>query len=173
MPSTDGGSLPRASDSRDSIGSVELGAAAVSLPPSSPSIPEGAAASDGLNGQPASKRLTRAMSSDSMLASSSSVQTGSIMRTVTNVEVLPQEQVASMRAVFEMFDLSGDGVIQAAEVGSILHRLNLVTSRRMIRTIIEIVDIDGDGELQFDEFVTLMARVKEEVDQGERALLPR
>ena len=99
--------------------------------------------------------------------------TGSIMRTVTNVEVLPQEQVASMRAVFEMFDLSGDGVIQAAEVGSILRRLNLVTSRRMIRTIIEIVDIDGDGELQFDEFVTLMARVKEEVDQGERALLPR
>ena len=40
-------------------------------------------------------------------------------------------------------------------------------------TISMIVDIDGDGELQFDEFVTLMARVKEEVDQGERALLPR
>ena len=50
----------------------------------------------------------------------------------------------------------------------LLRRLGLVTSRRLINVIIEITDIDGDGELQFEEFVTLMARVKEEAEQGEK-----
>jgi len=64
----------------------------------------------------------------------------------------------------ELLVIPGDGMVQATEVGAVLRRLNLVKSRKMVTTIIEIVDIDGDGEISFPEFVTLMGRVKQEVD---------
>lgn len=186
--SSSDGALARAPDSQGSVGSVEKGAAA---PPASPpgvvtllgdgtvdsggSVPPASQDSSKIVPlqQPRRYRLSRGDSMDSMAGSSmtksaDSIISGSLVRTVTNLELMPKEQLASMRAVFDMFDESGDGIIQPVEVGAMLRRLNLVTSRRLIKKIIEITDIDGDGELQFDEFVTLMARVKEEVAQGER-----
>jgi hypothetical protein len=54
-----------------------------------------------------------------------------------------------MKAVFEIFDSRGDGMVQVAEVGAVLRRLNLVKSRKLIQTIIDIVDTDGDGAISF------------------------
>ena len=65
---------------------------------------------------------------------------------------MPPEKVASMRKVFDLIDTSGDGLIQPSEIGAVLRRLNLVSSRKMIHTIIDIVDIDGDGEIDFPEY---------------------
>ena len=79
---------------------------------------------------------------------------------------VPIEQIAGMRNVFTTFDVDGDGVVQAKEVGELLRSLNLVTSRKMIRCIVEVVDIDGDGSIDFGEFVALMARVKTEADRA-------
>lgn len=81
------------------------------------------------------------------------------------MEGVEENALASMKALFDIFDSSGDGMVQANEVGAVLRRLNLVKSRKMVQTIIEIVDIDGDGEISFPEFVTLMGRVKQEVDE--------
>ena len=64
---------------------------------------------------------------------------------------MPPEKVASMRKVFDLIDTSGDGLLAYKEVGAVLRRLNLVSSRKMIHTIIDIVDIDGDGEIDFPE----------------------
>lgn len=187
--SSSASALPRAPDSRSSVASEETGAAVE--PPASPrgvvtllgdgTLASGGSAnlsprdsSPGASGgkvvpiPPRRRRLTRGSSPDSMSASMDSVISGSLVRTVTNVDVLPEDQVRSMRAVFDMFDESGDGIIQPVEVGAMLRRLGLVTSRRLINVIIEITDIDGDGELQFEEFVTLMGRVKEEAEQGEK-----
>ena len=88
----------------------------------------------------------------------------SLMFEEADPDALDPSQMAAMRAVFDVFDASGDGQIQAAEVGSVLRRLQLIKSRRMVQTVIGIVDIDGDGEISFPEFVTLMARVKQEVE---------
>ena len=144
--------------SRDSLDASQLGAAQLP-PPESPPDP----AVDSVT--PLSRKLSNTSPKPAMRTSSDSVQSGAMFRTVTNVEVLPPDQVKSMQAVFDIFDTSRDGIVQANEIGAVLRRLNLITSRRMIRTIIEIVDIDGDGEIDFGEFVTLMARVKEEVEE--------
>ena len=122
--------LPPSSGSRDSISSVELGAAATIPPPKSPAIPEDMEEMSGAPGRLGQHRkLQRARSSDdgarAMMSSTQSVESGSLFRTVTNIELLPEEQVASMRAVFDMFDESKDGIVQADEVGAILRRLNL------------------------------------------------
>ena len=160
--------LPRSVDSRDSIGSVEFGVATHIPPPKSPAIPEhvqenSAALPWPCGNAPPQRKWNRLDSADSTMSSTGSQSSMSLFRTATKVELLPEEQVASMRAVFDMFDTSKDGVVQADEVGALLRQMNLVTSRRMIRTIVEIVDIDGDGEIDFGEFVTLLARVKQEV----------
>ena len=144
--------------SRDSLDASQLGAAQLP-PPESPPDP----VVDSVT--PLSRKLSNTSPKPAMRTSSDSVQSGAMFRTVTNVEVLPPDQVKSMQAVFDIFDTSRDGIVQANEIGAVLRRLNLITSRRMIRTIIEIVDIDGDGEIDFGEFVTLMARVKEEVEE--------
>ena len=70
----------------------------------------------------------------------------------------------AMKVVFNLFDSTGDGTIEPAEIGAKLRELHLIKSRRQIQTIVELVDVNGDGEIDFEEFVALMGRVKEEAE---------
>lgn len=92
---------------------------------------------------------------------SSGSESGGVEAVETDVD---SSQLASMKVVFDLFDISGDGTIQPYEIGQKLRELHLIKSRRQIKTICEIVDVNGDGNIDFEEFVALMGRVKEEVE---------
>lgn len=91
-----------------------------------------------------------------------------------------REQLVGMRNVFNTFDSDSDGIVNPSDIGTLLRKLGLISSRRMIRCIVEVVDVNGDGEIDFGEFVTLMVQVKElsnssedESDDGDSEETPK
>lgn len=119
-----------------------------------------------LEGSAASVRLVEstgklACHHERMASSSGTAEGGSVAARNDDTD---SSQLAAMKAVYDVFDTSGDGSIQPIEIGAALRRLQLIKSRRQIQTIVDLVDVDGDGEISFEEFVTLMGRVKDEVE---------
>lgn len=76
-------------------------------------------------------------------------------------ETMDFEQLQGMRNVFNTFDSDNDGIVVPSDIGVLLRKLGLISSRRMIRCIVDVVDVNGDGEIDFGEFVALMVQVKE------------
>lgn len=69
---------------------------------------------------------------------------------------LPDAQLHDMLNAFKAFDPGANGHVRPAEVAATLRRLDLVSSKMMMRYIIEAVDEDGDGEIDLGEFIALM-----------------
>ena len=73
-----------------------------------------------------------------------------------------REQLVGMRNVFNAFDSDSDGIVNPSDIGTLLRKLGLISSRRMIRCIVEVVDVNGDGEIDYQvctECVLLLQNV--------------
>lgn len=115
--------------------------------------------------QPKKKTLFQSWSSP-MAASSDGVDMDSVdpdPDNLVNPELkssMEKEQLLGMRNVFNTFDSDNDGIVVPQDIGTLLRKLGLVSSKKMVRVICEVVDINGDGEIDFGEFVSLMVQVK-------------
>ena len=86
------------------------------------------------------------------------VEEETLSRTDVLLNLLPPEQLADMREVFNVFDDDDSGEITIAEVSIVLRRMNLVPSNKMLKLVVEVIDVDGDGHIDFGEFVALMTQ---------------
>ncbi len=61
-----------------------------------------------------------------------------------------------LRGVFRDFDVNGDGVLTADELGAMLVKLQISVERRFISALLKKFDKNGNGVIEFDEFCHFM-----------------
>ncbi|KAK9091469.1 hypothetical protein Sjap_024646 [Stephania japonica] len=73
-------------------------------------------------------------------------------------------QVKELEAVFNKFDVNGDGKISMSELGSIMMSLGYNASEEELSKMMKEADLDGDGFIDLNEFVEMNTK---EVDSKE------
>eukprot|EP00005_Dracoamoeba_jomungandri_P001870 CAMPEP_0174257624 /NCGR_PEP_ID=MMETSP0439-20130205/6736_1 /TAXON_ID=0 /ORGANISM="Stereomyxa ramosa, Strain Chinc5" /LENGTH=159 /DNA_ID=CAMNT_0015340787 /DNA_START=24 /DNA_END=499 /DNA_ORIENTATION=- len=71
---------------------------------------------------------------------------------------LSQDQIASFKEAFSLFDKDGDGSITADELGTVMQSLGHQPTPDELADMIADVDTNGDGEIDFSEFLTMMSK---------------
>ncbi len=78
---------------------------------------------------------------------------------------------AQLKEAFAVFDVSGDGQIDATELQTILQAVNKKeVSIEEVENMIAAVDEGGDGEIQLPEFLQLMADQMMQQEQDEELI---
>ncbi|KAK9115126.1 hypothetical protein Syun_021923 [Stephania yunnanensis] len=76
-------------------------------------------------------------------------------------------QVKELEAVFEKFDVNGDGKISMSELGSIMMSLGYNASEEELCKMMREADSDGDGFIDLNEFIDMNTKevdLKEEIE---------
>eukprot|EP00929_Paragymnodinium_shiwhaense_P103893 TRINITY_DN6774_c0_g1_i2.p1 TRINITY_DN6774_c0_g1~~TRINITY_DN6774_c0_g1_i2.p1 ORF type:complete len:153 (-),score=79.77 TRINITY_DN6774_c0_g1_i2:181-639(-) len=81
-----------------------------------------------------------------------------------------EKQMVMYRGVFESFDADGSGAIDTDELKKAFEALGTKLSDKDVADMIKEVDEDGSGEIDFDEFLLVVARQMESVDQEDELL---
>ena len=68
------------------------------------------------------------------------------------------------RFIFNMFDTSGDGVLNAIELGNVMRCCGQSPSQMEVQRILEEADTDNSGQIDFGEFINIMKRHHKEPD---------
>ncbi|XP_002733157.1 calmodulin-like isoform X2 [Saccoglossus kowalevskii] len=75
----------------------------------------------------------------------------------TTIDDLTEEQLSELKEAFSLFDIDGDGTINAKELGTVLRSLGQNPTDKEVEEMIEEVDVDGSGSIEFPEFLMMMA----------------
>lgn len=70
---------------------------------------------------------------------------------------LPDDEVAELKEVFDMYDLNKDGVISIRELGTVMRRFGHNLTEADILEMVKEVDMDNDGFICFNEFALMMS----------------
>jgi calmodulin len=79
---------------------------------------------------------------------------------MSQTEQLSEEQIAEARNAFNLFDQNGDGAITMNELASVLQALGEDASPAEVADLMASADADQNGDIDFPEFLSLMARWK-------------
>ncbi len=80
---------------------------------------------------------------------------------------LTEEQTATFKEEFSLFDKDADGFITTKELGTVMLSLGMTLTEAELQDMINEVDADGNGEIDFPEFLTMMAaQMKKEFSKG-------
>ena len=86
---------------------------------------------------------------------------------------IPEDKINEYREAFDMFDKDGSGTISSNEIIKIMKNYGNPMSKQEVEQMIAEIDTSGDGELDFEEFVTLMEKHVQIVDENEEDLVLR
>ena len=64
-----------------------------------------------------------------------------------------------MKAAFSLFDMNGDGDIEAKELQEIIGENNDIEDNNVWAKMIAEVDLDGNGVIDFEEFKEMMEKL--------------
>ena len=70
------------------------------------------------------------------------------------VKTINQDEVASLREVFEKMDVDGTGMINASELSQYLKQKHLSMSNEEIKDLIAEIDYQGNGKINYSEFLS-------------------
>jgi Ca2+-binding EF-hand superfamily protein len=79
--------------------------------------------------------------------------------------VMTREQLETVKAAFDKFDLDGSGEIDATELQCAMRKLGHKMTVKQCEQAIASVDEDESGEIDLNEFIVLMAPIIIEVEQ--------
>jgi len=72
-------------------------------------------------------------------------------------EYLSEKDIHDLKEAFSLFDSDGDGVVNAIDLGRVMHDLGQDPTYSDLLTMIKEVDADGNGTIDFSEFMSMMA----------------
>lgn len=78
-----------------------------------------------------------------------------------------QTEIEELREAFNLFDLDGNGTIDAKELKAAMENLGFENKNRTIYDMISDVDKNGTGDIDFEEFLDLMTVKLGESDSEE------
>jgi calmodulin len=87
--------------------------------------------------------------------------------TYTRILDIPEEKIAEYKEAFDMFDKSHKGTISANDITKIMKNFGYPISKKEVEGMIAEIDTSGDGELDFEEFVTLMQKHIQYIDESD------
>ncbi|XP_077987577.1 neo-calmodulin-like [Glandiceps talaboti] len=73
------------------------------------------------------------------------------------IDDLTEDQIAELKEAFSLFDIDGDGTINAKELVIVLRSLGQNPTEKEVEDMIQEVDVDGNGTIEFPEFLMMMA----------------
>ena len=86
---------------------------------------------------------------------------------------IPEDKIAEYKEAFDMFDKDGSGTISVTEIVKIMKNFGYPIKKSEAQQMIADIDDNGDGELDFEEFVTIMEKQKNYVDETDEELVLR
>ena len=86
---------------------------------------------------------------------------------------IPEDKIAEYKEAFDMFDKEGKGTISATDITKIMKNFGNPVSKKEVETMIAEIDTSGDGELDFEEFVTLMQKQIQYLEESDEDLVLR
>lgn len=78
-----------------------------------------------------------------------------------------QTEIEELREAFNLFDIDGNGTIDAKELKAAMENLGFENKNRSIYDMISDVDKNGTGDIDFEEFLDLMTVKLGESDSEE------
>jgi calmodulin len=66
------------------------------------------------------------------------------------------EELEEMRQAFRVFDIDGNGLIDANELKVTMFNLGENLSDRDVKQMIKLADRNGDGKIDYEEFIMMM-----------------
>ena len=86
---------------------------------------------------------------------------------------IPEDKIAEYKEAFDMFDKDGSGTISVTEIVKIMKNFGYPIKKAEAQQMIADIDDNGDGELDFEEFVTLMEKQTNYVEETDEELVLR
>ena len=93
--------------------------------------------------------------------------------TYTKKLAIPEDKIAEYKETFDMFDKDGSGTISVPEIVKIMKNFGYPIKKSEAQQMIADIDDNGDGELDFEEFVTLMEKQTNYVEETDEELVLR
>ena len=78
---------------------------------------------------------------------------------------LTKQQIDEIQTAFDMFDKDNDGVITTEELAAVVASLGHATKESDIEDMIRQLDADNSGTVDFPEFLNMMKKKANEVDE--------
>ena len=79
---------------------------------------------------------------------------------------IPEEKITEYKEAFDMFDKNKKGTISANDITKIMKNFGYPISRKEVEGMVAEMDTSGSGELDFEEFVTLMQKQTQIIDES-------
>ena len=93
--------------------------------------------------------------------------------TYTKRLAIPEDKINEYKEAFDMFDKDGSGTISVIEIVKIMKNFGYPIKKSEAQQMIAEIDDNGDGELDFEEFVTLMEKQTNYVEETDEELVLR
>ena len=93
--------------------------------------------------------------------------------TYTKVLDIPEDKIAEYKEAFDMFDKDGSGTISVNEIVKIMKNFGYPIKKSEAQKMISDIDDNSDGEIDFEEFVTLMEKQVNYVEETDEELVLR
>ncbi|XP_071161033.1 calmodulin-alpha-like [Mytilus edulis] len=77
---------------------------------------------------------------------------------------LTDEEIKEFQKTYSMFDYDENGTISTNQLGTVMRALGLNPSDGEVQDIINEIDAEGNGVIEFPEFLTVMSRKINEID---------
>ncbi|XP_052057983.1 neo-calmodulin-like [Mytilus californianus] len=77
---------------------------------------------------------------------------------------LTDEEIKEFHKTYSMFDYDENGTISTNQLGTVMRALGLNPSNGEVQDIINEIDAEGNGVIEFPEFLTVMSRKINEID---------
>ena len=84
---------------------------------------------------------------------------------------IPEEKIAEYKEAFDMFDKNKKGTISAADITKIMKNFGYPISKKEVEEMIAEINTSGTGELDFEEFVTLMQKQIQYIDETDEDIV--
>ena len=72
--------------------------------------------------------------------------------------------MAKFRKAFSHYDKKADGTIKTKYLGKVMHKLDPDTTEAELHSMTKKVDLDGTGTIHFEQFVSLMAKRRWDIE---------